>query len=132
MNIIIASSHDRNSNVEENLKKKLPHLNVVFLTTPQELISFDFDSFPPDWIFFPHWSWIIRQHIYDNYRCVIFHMTDVPYGRGGSPLQNLIVRGHKETMLSAIKCVAELDAGPVYCKVPLSLEGTAETKFATS
>jgi methionyl-tRNA formyltransferase len=53
-------------------------------------------------------------------------MTDLPFGRGGSPLQNLILRGYEQTQLSAIKCVAEIDAGPVYRKTPLSLEGTAE------
>jgi len=52
-------------------------------------------------------------------------MTDVPYGRGGSPLQNLIVRGHTETTLTALRMVKEVDAGPVYAKRPLSLEGTA-------
>ena len=52
-------------------------------------------------------------------------MTDLPYGRGGSPLQNLIVRGKKETVISAIKCVKELDAGPIYLKMPLTLDGTA-------
>jgi len=53
-------------------------------------------------------------------------MTDLPYGRGGSPLQNLIVQGHTETVVSAIQCVKELDAGPVYLKKPLSLLGSAE------
>ena len=53
-------------------------------------------------------------------------MTDLPYGRGGSPLQNLIVRGHKTTKLSAIECVAEMDAGDIYLKRDLSLLGTAE------
>ena len=53
-------------------------------------------------------------------------MTDLPYGRGGRPLQNLIVRGIKETVVSAIKCVKELDAGPIYLKMPLALEGTAQ------
>jgi len=53
-------------------------------------------------------------------------MTNLPYGRGGSPLQNLIVRGHKETTLTALKCTSELDAGPIYLKRPLSLSGTAE------
>ena len=43
-------------------------------------------------------------------------MTDLPYGRGGSPLQNLIINGHKETMMSALRCVQELDAGPIYLK----------------
>ncbi|WP_222433758.1 hypothetical protein [Pistricoccus aurantiacus] len=53
-------------------------------------------------------------------------MTDVPYGRGGSPLQNLIKAGHRETKLSALRMVDEMDAGPVYTKRPLSLAGRAE------
>ena len=77
-------------------------------------------------IFFPHWSYIIPAEIYDNYECVIFHMTDLPFGRGGSPLQNLIVRGIYETQISALRCVKELDAGPIYMKRPLSLYGTAQ------
>ena len=32
------------------------------------------------------------QEIHENYKCIIFHMTDLPFGRGGSPLQNLISR----------------------------------------
>lgn len=53
-------------------------------------------------------------------------MTDVPYGRGGSPLQNLILAGHADTQLTALKMVEEMDAGPVYAKRPLSLEGKAQ------
>ena len=87
------------------------------------------DSINVENIFFPHWSYIIPEKIYTNYRCIIFHMTDLPYGRGGSPLQNLIVRGHKETIISAIQCVKELDAGPIYLKKPLSLKGSAEEIF---
>ena len=45
---------------------------------------------------------------------------------GGSPLQNLIIRGHTETMLTALRMVGELDAGPVYKKMPLTLDGSAE------
>ena len=56
-------------------------------------------------------------------------MTDLPYGRGGSPLQNLIVRKKKNTVLTAIRCIKELDAGPIYKKYPLSLIGTAEEIF---
>jgi methionyl-tRNA formyltransferase len=53
-------------------------------------------------------------------------MTDVPFGRGGSPLQNLIVRGHRDTVLTALRMSKEFDAGPVYLKEALSLEGGAE------
>jgi methionyl-tRNA formyltransferase len=53
-------------------------------------------------------------------------MTDVPYGRGGSPLQNLIARGYKTTKLTALRMEEALDAGPVYAKRELSLLGQAE------
>ena len=52
-------------------------------------------------------------------------MTDVPFGRGGSPLQNLIVRGHTKTVVSALKMNAEIDSGPVYLKRELELTGSA-------
>lgn len=56
-------------------------------------------------------------------------MTDLPYGRGGSPLQNLIVRGLTATKLSALRVEVGLDTGPVYLKMDLSLSGTAEEIF---
>lgn len=68
---------------------------------------------------------MVPEHIVEQQECICFHMTDVPYGRGGSPLQNLITRGHKETKLTALRMVNKLDAGPVYLKKTLSLEGSS-------
>jgi len=59
-------------------------------------------------------------------------MADVPYGRGGSPLQNLILAGHRDTKLTALQMTAEMDAGPVYLKEPMSLEGNAEEVYIRS
>jgi methionyl-tRNA formyltransferase len=83
----------------------------------------------PRYVFFPHWSWKVPAGILEAAECVLFHMTDLPYGRGGSPLQNLILHGHKETQVSAIRMTDEIDAGPVYLKRPLSLDGSAEEIF---
>lgn len=83
-------------------------------------------KFEPDYIFFPHWSWIIPKEIYNNYRCIVFHMTDLPFGRGGSPLQNLIHKGLEITKISAISVSKEIDAGDIYLKKDLSLYGTAD------
>ena len=80
-------------------------------------------------IFIPHWSYIIPNEIFEKYDCIVFHMTDLPFGRGGSPLQNLIIAGHKQTKISAIKVVKELDAGPIYLKENLDLVGSAEEIF---
>ena len=80
----------------------------------------------PDFIFFIHWSSFINKKIFLNFKCIIFHMTDLPYGRGGSPLQNLLSRDKQETVLSAFLCNENFDAGPIILKKPLSLLGGAE------
>ena len=56
-------------------------------------------------------------------------MTDLPYGRGGSPSQNLIKRKHRATKITAILCDNGLDTGDIYLKEDLSLEGSAEEIF---
>jgi len=83
----------------------------------------------PQYVFFLHWSWKVPMEIINQFTCVNFHMTDLPYGRGGSPLQNLIMRGHAQTKLSALQMTEEMDGGPVYLKEDLSLEGNAENIY---
>lgn len=97
-----------------------------FIGQREELTADCLARMAPRFVFFLHWSWIVPSEIADNYECVCFHMTDVPYGRGGSPLQNLIVRGHDTTKLTALRMTEDLDAGPVYMKRELSLSGAAE------
>lgn len=99
------------------------------VTHPDDLSPDLLDAVRPRYVFFPHWSWIVPGAITDAYECVCFHMTDVPYGRGGSPLQNLIARGVTQTMVSALRMSAEPDAGPVYGKQPLDLSGPAEAIY---
>lgn len=102
-----------------------------FVETPDELAS-ALSVLRPRFTFFLHWNWKVPAAMLEmpaGCECVCFHMTDVPYGRGGSPLQNLIAAGHRTTMLSALRMVDEMDAGPVYLKRPLDLSGTAEAVY---
>ena len=122
---VIATSREWN----EGMPVKLAHdceLTFELITDKSQLTIPRLDEIRPRFIFFPHWSYIIPEKIFSRYECVIFHMTDLPFGRGGSPLQNLISRGHTETLITALRCVKELDGGPIYMKRPLSLNGTAE------
>lgn len=101
-----------------------------FLVTSKEGLNLaTLEESNPEIIFFPHWSWKIPADIFQRWECVIFHMTDLPYGRGGSPLQNLIVRGHFQTFITALQCVEEMDSGPIYMKRPLSLQGRAQDVY---
>ena len=128
MSNVIAFNRSWCQELPKRLKSKT-RKKFLIINHKEKMNKSYLDSINVENIFFPHWSYIIPEKIYTNYRCIIFHMTDLPYGRGGSPLQNLIVRGHKETIISAIQCVKGLDAGPIYLKKPLSLKGSAEEIF---
>lgn len=86
----------------------------------------------PVYIFFPHWSKKVPEKIVNLFDCVCFHETDLPYGKGGSPIQNLISEGKNETFITAFKMTNEFDNGPIYLKKPLSLKGLAEEIYINS
>lgn len=102
------------------------------ITDVKDLTVKRLKAIAPRYIFFPHWGHVVSSSILRMAECVCFHETDVPFGRGGSPIQNLIARGHRETKISALRMTQEVDAGPVYMKRALSLEGSAEEIFVRS
>jgi methionyl-tRNA formyltransferase len=124
MRIILANCNPSLNLVQDELAKKYDAIKVFGKIDLEAAIANN-----PDYIFFIHWSWIIPEKIYNNYKCVVFHMTDLPYGRGGSPLQNLIIRGHKNTKLSALRVEDGIDTGAIYLKKELTLSGTATEIF---
>ena len=126
--LLLLSSRPWNSALADRLSRQL-NCPVESIADPAKLTTKAVAAINPQWIFVPHWSHLIPESIWGFWPTVIFHMTDLPYGRGGSPLQNLIQRGHSSTMLSALRCGAGLDKGDIYAKQPLSLHGSAEEIF---
>lgn len=115
-------------NIDNFYKYTKPFPGNWYLIAEKDKLNLEnINKINPKKIFVPHWSWIIPKEIFQKYECVLFHMTDLPYGRGGSPLQNLIFREVYDTKISAIRITKELDAGDIYLKKPLNIEfGTAE------
>lgn len=126
--IVIATPHQRYAALVERVRERTG-AEVRWLRSREELDPSALAEIGPRYVFFPHWSWKIPPEVHQGFEAVIFHMTDLPFGRGGSPLQNLIRRGIETTQLTALRCVEALDAGPIYLKRPLSLLGTAEEIF---
>ena len=122
------SSGPWNNGLSERLRTRLDRPVEIF-SCPDHLTPESVSNINPQWIFVPHWSNWIPESIWRAWPTVVFHMTDLPYGRGGSPLQNLIQRGHTTTMITALRCNAGLDTGDTYLKHTLSLHGTAEEIF---
>lgn len=121
---IVAALHEWNEAAFENHIRDLPG-QWEYVSSRETLESALTGGDRPRYVFFPHWSYKVPDAVVEKFECIAFHMTDVPFGRGGSPLQNLIVRGYSDTKLTALRMTGEFDAGPVYLKKPLSLDGSA-------
>lgn len=128
-NILIVSEKSWNKELVSYLQSTMPQYAFYLISQKEDFTVERIGSISPVKIFISHWSYIIPSAIFERYECIVFHMTDLPYGRGGSPLQNLIVRGLTATKLSALRVEVGLDTGPVYLKMDLSLSGTAEEIF---
>ena len=118
---IIAATGSWNSKL---FKKNNFAKNFIFVSNSSDLKK-KVIRIKPKIIFFIHWNNYVPKNIYSKFICIGFHMTDLPYGRGGSPLQNLILRKHKITKLTAFKINHKIDSGPIYLKYSLSLSGNA-------
>lgn len=126
--VVICTIKSWNIKYAEEYKKNSAD-DIYIIKEKNELTVEKMDLLNPDYIFFPHWSYYIPKEIFTKYNCIVFHITDLPYGRGGSPLQNLIERGHSNTMISAIQVTEAIDGGSIYCKKPLDLHGSASEIF---
>jgi methionyl-tRNA formyltransferase len=79
----------------------------------------------PQYVFLPHWRWRVQDEVLQKTTCVGFHMTALPWGKGGSPLQHLIQLRRRDTTLTAYRMTADFDGGPIYSATLLSLDGSA-------
>ena len=98
-----------------NKKKFIYYKNLNFKTIKK---------IKPKIIFFIHWSKKIERKIFKNFLCIQFHCSDLPKFRGGSPVQNQILKGLKKTKLTAFKVTNKLDTGDYCFKRNLSLNGS--------
>ena len=103
---------------------------ILFISDKEKLNYQTLDKFDPDIIFFIHWNWIVPTEIHEKFLCIVFHLAPLPYGRGGSPIQNLILRKFKNAPICALRMTEELDAGPIYLKKNISLDGKLSEIFA--
>ncbi len=101
----------------------LSNHQILKIKKKDELCLATLDQFKPDLIFFPHWNWIVSKEIFEKYTCILFHTAPLPFGRGGSPIQNLIKSGFKKSPVNALAMSTDIDSGPIYDQVEMSLNG---------
>ena len=57
---------------------------------------------------------MIPRRLYNNFLCIQFHSSNLPSFRGGSPIQNQIIKGLLKTKISALKVEKRLDSGKIF------------------
>ena len=114
------------------LYEKLSKTNYDFklISSPKKLTYNIVKRLNPDLLFFPDWSWKVPNEIINNYQCICFHESDLPKFRGGSPLQNQIIRGIKKTKTTAFLMNEKIDGGDILLKKNLSLNGSLDEIFS--
>ena len=103
---------------------------MYLLSSPKKLTINYLRKKNPEIIFFPDWSWIIPNEIISNYKCICFHESNLPKFRGGSPIQNQIIRGITKTKTTAFIMNEKIDAGDIILQKNLSLEGSIQEIFS--
>ena len=112
----------------EKLSKKHKE-KFILVKSPKKLTYVNVKKINPKYIFFPDWSWIVPKEIIENFKCVCYHESNLPKFRGGSPIQNQIIRGVRKTKSSAFFMTEGLDEGEIIMQKNLSLQGSIEEIF---
>jgi methionyl-tRNA formyltransferase len=90
----------------------------------------DFLPVEGDKIYSVHWHWKIPPEVYKKFKCIGFHSTDLPYGKGSNPIGRMKDKKFRETMVTAFEITGEYDSGPILMKRELSLTGSKDAVLA--
>ena len=125
---VVASSKDWFK--EHPKSNEYSNLNIIEINTKNDLNIELLEKINPRYIFFPHWNWKVDSQIFEKFECVVFHTAPLPFGRGGSPIQNLIIRNIDKSPVCALKMTEILDGGPIYASIQVTLDGTISEIFS--
>lgn len=77
-----------------------------------------------DFLFLISCTEIVPYKIYSRYRFpLVIHESNLPEGRGWSPLAWQILAGKSDVVVSLIEVAEQVDRGAIWKKIELSLEG---------
>lgn len=125
--IVIASSKEWF--FKNHTRNKFDDYDVIYIDNTDNLNIRKLRKISPEYIFFPHWSHILSKDIIEAFDCIIFHSAPLPEGRGGSPIQNLLIRNYEESPIYAIRADEFIDSGPIYTSRLLKLHGKLDDIF---
>ncbi len=104
------------------LQKKTKH-KFKIQSTKKNISIKEIKKFKPKYILFYGWSDKVPSYLIKNFFCIMLHPSPLPKFRGGSPIQNQIIRNIKSSKVTLFKMDEKFDSGPIMLSHKLSLDG---------
>ena len=127
--ILCVGYRDWALNIYKKIAKNYNGADVTIVSSHDEYSDSFVRNYNPDIILFYGWSWIISNSVVNNYKCIMLHPSKLPKYRGGSPLQNQIIKGEKDSAVTLFFMSARMDAGPIIFQETMSLSGSIDDIF---
>jgi len=128
MRIACVGYRDWALNIYYEIEKITEH-TVIIYRGKEEYSPQEIEIFSPDLILFYGWSWTIDEEIVESFNCIMLHPSALPKFRGGSPIQNQIIRGVRNSKLTLFLMKREMDSGDILEQGPLDLSGSIPEIF---
>ena len=109
--------------LKKNKKNKILILNKKKLNEKKIL------KFNPHFILFYGWSWKVSDKLIKTNKCIMLHPSKLPKFRGGSPIQNQIIRGVRLSAVTLFRMNNKIDQGNILLQKKLSLDGSIKDIF---
>ena len=103
-------------------------ITCELITSKEQFNKINFNK--NDVIFFIGWSWIIKNYIIKNNKCICLHPSPLPKYRGGSPIQHQIINGESISAVTFFRMTDKLDAGSILYQEYFSLKGNLKDIFS--
>jgi methionyl-tRNA formyltransferase len=111
-------------NIYEKIVKNYSGGEVYVIKSYEEYCDSFVREYNPDFILFYGWSWVVSGDIIGDYKCIMLHPSKLPKYRGGSPIQNQIIRGEKDSAVTLFFMNEEMDSGDIVFQESMSLSGS--------
>lgn len=129
MKIACIGYRDWSLNIYSKLKKTFPNYDFLIQGSKEQYNEVAINEYSPDLILFYGWSNIVTKNIIEKYYCLMLHPSPLPYYRGGSPIQNQIIRGEVDSAVTIFRMDDGIDTGPIVKQQHLSLDGSLDEIF---
>jgi methionyl-tRNA formyltransferase len=115
--------------IYEKLQREFSDYMFLMQLCKDDFSEIQINKFKPNFILFYGWSDIISDKIINDFTCIMLHPSPLPLYRGGSPLQNQIIRNEKDSAVTLFIMDKGIDTGDIIAQEYLSLEGSLNEIF---